>query len=844
MLRGARDGFELARIDAVTFTQQSNQAPDAVDDALSVNEGAALTADVLDNDSDPDGDAVALVSAGGAAPGVAFTAVTDGGRTVQASVDSAGVLSFAASAGLFNDLALGQSDLLTFAYEITDGQGAFDTATATVTIVGQNDAPTVGGPLAVTAGEDDAGFGLNLLQGAADVDAGATLGIANFAVLDGDASGLTLNGTVLEIDPDAYGALADGESEVVQVAYTVVDEHGAGVQQTATVTIEGANDAPEIENPIVVDATEDDADFVVDLLAGATDAEGDGLQIQNLVLVTGNAAGVTINGATLEVAPDAYNFLPIGQAAEIVYSYDIVDGAGAVAPQTATVTIDGVNDAPVAAGETLTFEEDGDPVGAANVLANESDPDAGDSVFVAMAGGVAVGTPFLVTATSGRSGMATFQADGSVAFDPSGFGDLAAGETDSVTIDYQVTDNHGGVADATVTVVVQGQNAAPAANPLTVTGDEDTVIAGQIAATDPDATDALTYTLLSQAGDGTVSLNADGSFTYAASAPNFNGTDTFRYSVADPFGGEDEGTVTIVVDPVNDDPDAQDLQVDGEPDTALSGQLVATDVDGDTLTYSLGDGPANGSVTVASDGAFDYAPDAGFFGDDVFTFNVDDGNGGADTATVTVSVAAPNLPPDAVDQFFTVAEDSGNNFITVAATDPNDDPLTYAVATQSLDGTVVVIDPQDGEFIFKPKANFFGVTTFNYSVSDGVNAPVVGVATVTVTPVNDAPVANDLNAIGDEDTVISGMLTANDIDGDVLSFSLGAGPTSGDVVIDTDGGFDYTPFADFNGSDSFTFLVEDGAGGSDTATVSITVNPVDEPLGLAGVGGDDDPGIG
>ncbi|MFK7944731.1 MAG: Calx-beta domain-containing protein [Paracoccaceae bacterium] len=101
--------------------------------------------------------------------------------------------------------------------------------------------------------------------------------------------------------------------------------------------------------------------------------------------------------------------------------------------------------------------------------------------------------------------------------------------------------------------------------------------------------------------------------------------------------------------------------------------------------------------------------------------------------------------------------------------------------------------------------------------------------TIMVTDANEAPVAIDAEATGDEDTVISGALTASDDDGDTLSFSLVNGPSNGVVTINANGSFQFTPIADFNGTDSFTFRASDGAL-SDTATATITVNPVDEPV--------------
>ena len=85
----------------------------------------------------------------------------------------------------------------------------------------------------------------------------------------GDASGVTVSGNSLTVDPNAYNSLAVGESEVITYSYNVIDGNGGSVAQTATITITGANDAPTVSSAVTATATEDDASFSVDLLAGA-----------------------------------------------------------------------------------------------------------------------------------------------------------------------------------------------------------------------------------------------------------------------------------------------------------------------------------------------------------------------------------------------------------------------------------------------------------------------------------------------------------------------------------------------------------------------------------------------
>ncbi|MEC7765273.1 MAG: Ig-like domain-containing protein, partial [Pseudomonadota bacterium] len=121
-------------------------------------------------------------------------------------------------------------------------------------------------------------------------------------------------------------------------------------------------------------------------------------------------------------------------------------------------------------------------------------------------------------------------------------------------------------------------------------------------------------------------------------------SDTFTYTVSDGNGGTDTATVTVVVAGVNDDPVAQNSVLEVEADGSATGQVVATDVDGDTLTYTLATAPEHGIVVLGADGAYTYTPDEGYVGFDSFVMLVSDGNGGSDTATVTLEVAQEAYP--------------------------------------------------------------------------------------------------------------------------------------------------------------------------------------------------------
>ncbi|WP_201595863.1 cadherin-like domain-containing protein, partial [Psychrobacter sanguinis] len=169
--------------------------------------------------------------------------------------------------------------------------------------------------------------------------------------------------------------------------------------------------------------------------------------------------------------------------------------------------------------------------------------------------------------------------------------------------------------------------------------------------------DKLTYALAEKAANGTVVVNADGSYKYAPKA-NFNGQDSFTYTITD--GTETiTQTATITVAAVNDLPVSKDTAIKAVEDTVTTGKLSdATDVDGDKLTYALADKAANGSVVVNADGSYSYTPNKDFFGTDSFTYTISDGKGGVITQKASVTVQGVNDAPVSTDTAIKAVEDT------------------------------------------------------------------------------------------------------------------------------------------------------------------------------------------
>ncbi|WP_345013754.1 retention module-containing protein, partial [Pseudaeromonas paramecii] len=358
-------------------------------------------------------------------------------------------------------------------------------------------------------------------------------------------------------------------------------------------------------------------------------------------------------------------------------------------------------------------------------------------------------------------------------------------------------------------------NQPPTAADLSLTTAEDTAVSGVISASDLDG-DSLSFTVGTAPANGSVTLNADGSFTYTPAA-NYHGSDSFTVLIDDGNGGTTSSTVSIGVTPVNDAPTSADQSLTTAEDTAVSGAISASDLDGDSLSFTVDTAPANGSVTLNADGSFTYTPAANYHGNDSFTVLIDDGNGGTTSSTVSIGVTPVNDAPTTADVNLTTAEDTAVSGV-ISASDLDGDSLSYAVSSEASHGSVIL--NADGSFTYTPAANYHGSDSFSVLIDDGNGGTTSSTVSIGVTPVNDAPTSADQSLITAEDTAVSGAISASDLDGDSLSYTVSSEASHGSVTLNADGSFTYTPAANYHGSDSFTVLIDDGNGGTTSSTVS------------------------
>lgn len=410
----------------------------------------------------------------------------------------------------------------------------------------------------------------------------------------------------------------------------------------------------------------------------------------------------------------------------------------------------------------------------------------------------------------------------------------------------KLTFDDGSVVDLTTYY----QNIDPVARNDVFSWNEGTVYTGNVLLNDTDSpgeTLSVEANMIDLEG-GTVTLNADGTFVYETS-PGYTGTGSFSYTVFDNRGGSSTATVTVNILDVNNAPVAQDDLFVGDRFATISGNVLEdngsgpdSDLDNDPLSVqSANIATVNGgTVVMNANGSFVYTAAKGFYGQDSFDYTLLDGKGGSDVGTAHLDILFAEDPyPEANNDSFSGSEDvsiTGN--VLLNDTDPMGDVLSAVAGTyEALNGMVTI--NTNGSFVYTPNANFHGIDSFEYQITDGNGGTAFATVTLNVASVNDNPVAID-----DHYTTGGLPVTANvfddtglgfdsDVDGDAMFVQAGTYTTlhNGTVTIGENGTFTYTPASGFSGMDSFDYTLFDGKGGTDIGTVTIDVefsnaNPV------------------
>ncbi len=371
------------------------------------------------------------------------------------------------------------------------------------------------------------------------------------------------------------------------------------------------------------------------------------------------------------------------------------------------------------------------------------------------------------------------------------------------------------------------KNRAPTASGGTLTLNEDAAATSvSVGASDPDG-DALTLAVATAPTKGAVVAGPGTTFVYTPSA-NQNGTDQFTYTATDPDGLSATSTVTITITAQPDTPAVAGGTINTPEDTSGQVDITATDADGDALTITVTTSPAHGTLTVTTTNPFrfQYMPAIDYFGSDTFSYRVTDPSGRQATGTVNVSVAARPDAPATINANIATNEDAAGSAV-VTALDPDGDTLTAAVASAPARGVVAISGSNPFTLTYTPNANTNGPDAFTYSVTDSTGLSVTANVSVAVAPQPDAPTIPTFNIGLMEDSSAAGPFPASDADGDPWTLTVTAQPAHGTLQI-TNSHYQYTPNANYFGTDSFTVYASDGTLQSAPRTVDVEVSAVND----------------
>ena len=846
----------------------------------------------------------------------------------------------------FQSLAEGDQASVSFTFEVRDARGSFSQASVDIKITGVNDTPEVEQSVESSTDQNSGQLTVNLLEHASDVDAGDDLYVSRIQLQSGDESGisLSLTGNELVIDPQAYKYLAEGEQEALTYEYRVTDSQGAYVIQTAEIVISGQNDLPTVSNAVVYQGDQNAGSLSVNLLDGASDIDlSDTLSVVSLQLEAGDPQGITFDSqtSTLEVDSSAYAELAEGEIETVEYSYQVDDGQDGQVAQTATLEIEGINDAPVSQDHQATINEDTPYIFA---LADfpYSDIDNNDQLeYVQISTLPTEGLIFLngQPVLAGQDISRVDIENGLLIFTPE---DNASGD-DYSSFNFRVSDG-----DLLSTEQTFSFDVVPVAD------EPELSIAGSEVISELDFESSLEdWTTKNspeiQSNGGPVGDAHSGSKFAELDAGSGGTPDAYYYDVDTSQGHDHElvlwikerggsdhtddveivwnGDVIASIDPTTtwgeyriqlpntgeassqvvirelssqnqgSGPLLDDISVirlgaeaDTDPDidytiSSLEDTLVPIDVEAlledsdgsESLTLTLSGAPAGATITDGSNTLIADGSDIDLSGFQLNTLSlIPVENSTADfdltiTATATesanneqasdskvlhVDLVEVNDAPETTNASATVDEDTpyifaasdfiftdvdtGDEFEGIQITQlPAAGTLLFNGSVATIGQDVSKLDLLAGRLKFEPALNENGnqYASFEFKVNDGELFSEAASFEINVTPVNDAPVVSaDINETIDEDislTLTEAELLANasDIDGDTLSVN-NVRTSSGQVsVIDNgDSTWTITPDENWSGSAELLFDVTDGAV-TVSSQIKLAVDPVaDEPI--------------
>lgn len=790
----------------------------------SINEAASVTLDASGS-ADPDNDPLAY----------SWDIDNDGTYGDVTGESPAVTWAQLASFGITDD------GTYTISVQVDDGDGGIDTHSTTITV--NNIAPTgnddVGG--AFTTDEDTPFTTGNVLTNDNDVNPVDILSVIGIDT-SGTVGAVIDNGDgTFDYDPNGqFESLSATQQANDTFTYTVSDDDGGSNTATVTMTIDGANDAPTVDDA-TFGTTENAADGTAVGTVSASDIDmGDTLAYS---ITGGNTGGAfAIDNVTGEITVANGLVLDFETIPVFTLTIEVQDTGGLTDTASVTVNLSDVNEAPTAGDSSFGLDENS--ISGTNVgTVSASDPDAGDTLDYTITGGNTGGAFAIDNAT----GLITVADSSALDFEA----------TPTFVLDVEVQDM-GGLADtASVTVNLSDVNEVPTANNASFGIDENSsngTALGTVSASDPDAGDTLDYTITGGNTGGAFAIdNATGLITVASSsALDYEATPTFILTVEaqDTGGLTDTASVTINLNDVNETPWVNDgafiISENAANGTGV-GTLSAADPDvGDVLTYAITGGNAGGAfaidnmtgeITVADGSVLDFETAAPFD----LTIEVQDSGGLLDTASAAIQLADINERPTGNGIAADLLENSANGTVvgTVTAVDPDaGDLLSFSITGGNTAGAFA-IDSVTGEISVANSSALDGDTTPTFDlmveVRDTMGLTDDVLASINLLNVNEAPVATDATLAVVENSANGtavGAVSASDPDaGDALTYTITSGNTDGAFAIDSGTGVITVADADtFDIELMPTFVltveVQDVGGLMDTA--SVTINLLEE----------------
>ncbi|MEZ6150055.1 MAG: Ig-like domain-containing protein [Pirellulaceae bacterium] len=868
-----------------------NDPPTAFNDLLTVVEGSTANSLNLlaDNGSGADiagpanetSDTITITRVGPASGGGTTFTTTNGG-VVTIATGGKTVNYVPASTFVGTD---------TFVYTITDSGGLTASATVTVAVVplaphARDDSATgpEGAAVSITVLANDTAH-----DGATGILKSFTNG-ANGTVARKSSNTASADYNVLVYTPtdsNFYGI------DKFTYVFNDSAATGADSTATVTVTITDVNDPPVLTNDSAATNEDTALTIpITTLLSNDSPGLGEATYTPVQTLKINSVSAVTANAGTVQIVGTNVVYTPAADFnGQFLFTYVAQDsGTPALsATATVTVTVAAVNDNPIANPDTVNGTEDttlnipagGTPIVAGDVRFNDR---PGPATATDEAGQTLTVTS--VSAASSKGGTVSLAA-GVISYTP------AKDFNGSDTFTYTLSDGAGGTATGTVTVNVAAVNDAPTAFNDSFSVDEDSTAnsldlladngsGADIAGPANETSDSITITRVgpasgggttfTTANGGVVSIEAGGKTVNYVPAPTFNGNDTFVYTITDSGGLTASATVTVDVAPATL-PRARGDSGSATEGTAATIAVLANDttnVGATGIVKSFTNG-ANGTVARKSSDttSADYnvlvytSTDPNFYGIDKFTYRINDSAaiGPDSTATVTVTITDVNDPPILTNDTASTNEDTALT-IPITTLLSNDSPglgeATYTPVQTLKINSVAAVTANAGtvqlvgtNVVYTPAADFNGQFLFTYVAQDSGTPPLNATATVTVSvaAVNDNPIANPDTVNGTEDTTLTipaggtpivagdvrfndrpGPATATDEVNQTLTVTgVSNVSTQGGTVSFAAGVISYTPVKDFNGTDTFTYTLSDGAGGTATGTVTVNVAAVNDP---------------